>query len=172
MDINEYISTQMNGKIERRGNSPLAPAIITVAGAAILLLTLTAHTFDSLQATLLSIGFLVCATGLLWVILCLSKTLWHYYYLTSSSPMRKKTIYLSAEEYHRCTEMLTDGHPEDIASIRPVPSSNNVLHLVYSRDLGLVLLQTGRMDTSRLEPNSQVVALTGSDATTIAPLLR
>ena len=172
MELNEYITTQMTGKIERRGNSPLIPIITAVAGIAILILAFTSHPSETIQTTLLTIGFIATATGLIWSILCLSKTLWHYYYLPSSSPMRDKTLYLSPEDFRFCTEMLEKGTTDTLKTLCPVPSSNSVLRIVYSRDHSIALLQTGRMETSNLEPSSPIVTLTGIEVETLASLLR
>ena len=162
----------MTGKIERRGNSPLIPIITAVVGIVILILAYTRHLSETLQTTLLTIGFIATATGLVWAVLCLSKTLWHYYYLPSSSPMRDKTLYLSTEDFRFCTEMLEKGTINTLKTLCPIPSSNSVLHIVYSRDHSIALLQTGRMETSRLEPSSPVVTLTGIEVETLASLLR
>lgn len=172
MELINYISTQMNGKIERRGNSLLIPAITTATGIVVLCLAFTAHLSDIIQTTLLTIGFILVPAGLIWVVLCLSKTLWHYYYLPTSSPMQSKTLYLSAEEFHNCNEMLENGNIKELKTLSLIPSSNVALCIIYSRDHSIALLQAGRMDTSRLEPTSPVVTLTGADVGNIVPLLR
>ena len=172
MDLNEYITTQMSGKIERRGNSPLVPAITALAGISILILAYTSNTNEVIQTTLLTLGFIFTATGLIWSILCISKTLWHFHYLPTNSPMRDKTLYLSAEDFRYCSEMLESGNTDTLKTLCPVPTSNSVLRIIYSRDKNFALLQTGRMDTSQMEPSSPVVTLTGANVANIASLLR
>ncbi|MBQ9864665.1 MAG: hypothetical protein IJM33_04930 [Bacteroidales bacterium] len=171
MELNEYITTQMNGKIERRGNSPLAPIIITILGAALLLAAYTLHTSDTLQTTLLTLGFISAAVGVVWAVLCVTKTLWHYYYLPTASPMHDKTLYLSTEDFQFCTEALEKGDIKLLKTLSPVVSSNAVLRIVYSCDHSIALLQTGRMDTSRLETSSPVVTLMGEDLSAILSLI-
>ena len=172
MDINEYINTQMTGKIVRRGNSAVIPLIITFVGIAALVPAYTVFTTDTVQSTLLSIGFIFVAVGLIWAVLCFANILWHYHYLPTSSPMQSKTLYLQTEDFHYCNEMLESGNTQALKTLFRVPSSNNVLCIIYSRDHSIALLQAGRMETSRLEPTSPVVTLTGDDAKNIVPLLR
>ena len=172
MDLNEYITTQMSGKIERRGNSPLTPAITFAVGIISLFLAYTSHPSEDIQITLLTLGFILTATGLVWAILCITQTLWHYHYMPTNSPMRDKTLYLSTEDFHYCSEMLESGNTDTLKSISPLPSSNSVLRIVYSRDHSIALLQTCRMETSQMEPSSPVVTLRGDNVATIASLLQ
>lgn len=172
MDINEYITTQLSGKIERRGNSPLVPALIAITGITILIMAYSSNPSEVIQTTLLTLGFILAATGLIWSILCLSKTLWHYLYLPTNSPMRNKTLYLSTEDFHYCSEMLESDNISTLKTLCPVPTSNSVLRIVYSRDRSIALLQTCRMETSQMEPSSPVVTITGDNVATIASLLR
>ncbi|MBQ6068384.1 MAG: hypothetical protein IJK84_02680 [Bacteroidales bacterium] len=171
MNLNEYITTQINGKIERRGNSPLTPIIITILGAALLIAAYTLHTSDTLQTTLLTLGFIFAAVGVVWTVLCVTKTLWHYYYLPTSSPMHDKTLYLSTEDFNYCTEALEKGDIKLLKTLSPVVSSNTVLRIIYSHDRSIALLQTGRMDTSRIEASSPVVTLMGEDLAVISSLI-
>lgn len=172
MDIYEYISTQMSGKIERRSNSILVPVIVCAVGVICLVLAYTAHPSDALQITLLTLGFILSFTGLVWAILCATHTLWHYHYLPTNSPMRDRTLYLSAEDFRYCSEVLNSGKTDALKTLCPIPSSNSVLHIVYSRDMKFALLQSGHRDTSQMEPTSPVVTLTGNEVASISSLLR
>ncbi len=171
MDINEYINTNLNDKIQRRGNSPLIPVILAVAGIATLVAAYTAGMADTVQTTLLTIGFILATVGVVWAVLCFANVLWHYQYLPSSSPMRDTNIYLSSDDFRAVTDMLEKGHTDLPSTLSPVISSNTVLHIVYSRDMSIALLQTGRLETSRLEPASPVVVLTGADTNNISALI-
>lgn len=171
MNINEYINTHLNDKIQRRGNAPLVPIAIALVGIAANVLALTANVSDIIQTTLLTVGFILAATGLIWTVLCFSKVLWHYEYLPTSSTMHDKNIYLSPDDYHLCTDMLENGYTDLLNTLIPVISSNTVLHIVYSSDRSIALLQTGRLETSRIETSSPVVVLTGDSAKKINTLL-
>ena len=162
----------MAGKIERRSNSILVPVIVCAVGIISLILAYTAHPSDAFQIALLTLGFILSFTGLVWAILCVTHTLWHYHYLPTNSPMRDKTLYLSAEDFRYCSEVLNSNNTDSSKTLRPIPSSNSVLRIVYSRDMNFALLQSGHMDTSQIEPTSPVVTLSGSEVAGISSLLR
>ena len=162
----------MSGEIERRGNSPLTPAITSAVGIISLILAYTTHPSEDIEITLLSLGFILIVTGLLWAILCITQTLWHYHYLPTDSPMRNKTIYLSSEDSRYCSEMLGNGKTDTLKTLSSLPSSNSALRIVYSRDHSIALLQACRMETSQMEPSSPVVTLRGDNVVTIASLLQ
>lgn len=165
--IDEHIASEMQDSVSRRGNSPLSPIVFFAAGVVALCVAYSAHLDDSLQTALLSIGFIIAVFGLIWAILCFSKILWHYYYIPSKCKMKRQVIYLSADDFRRCSDALNANDISALAALHPVVSSNGELQTLVAADKSFALLQLGRQESSSFEPASPVVALKGYDVSLI-----
>lgn len=163
-NIDEYISGHMADKVVRKGKSPLIWILLTAIGVAALAASFTQGLTDSVQMLLLTIGVTAVLVGGVLTVLCLSKALWFYQYVPTGSRMRKKLIYLSAEDYAKGCETLTEGNYSRLGNLQPQVSSLLVLEAAWSSDGAFVLLQAGRHDSGRLLPETAVVRLEGADS--------
>ena len=155
--IEQYIQSQMAGRIERRGNSPVKGIILFVAGGIVLGLAFAGSFSSNLRTALLSLGFMAAAVGLVLAVLCLTGSLWHYYHVPTRENMRRRTVYLSMGDYERCKAALQGGDLTALSEAVPLVSSNLAIQAVYCRHM--VLLQAGRAEGAQLEPVTPVVAL-------------
>ena len=170
--IDQYIISKMQGKIERRANSPFWGIILFVAGIALVVLAFVIKMGDSVQTALLSVGVMSTLVGAIIAVLCVTKSLWHYHYLPSNSAMMQCRNYLSASDYQLAVDALRQGRLEALSAIHPVTSSNSVLHIVASKDGALALVQAGRLDSGEMEPGTEVITLSGTELPMLADLLK
>lgn len=167
-NINEYIATQMSGEMERKGKSPMLWIILTLIGVAAIVACFARGLSDSMQTLLLTVGVIALGVGVVFSVLCFTKTLWHYKYLPTGSPVSIKTVYLNTDDYRRCREALAENRHDILNTLTPQISTNSGVTVVRSRDAALVLLQAGRYDTGVFEPESPVVRLQADEAKTFA----
>ena len=74
--IDEYIATQMDGKLVRKGKNPLLWIVLALVGIALIVVCFSVRLDDSLQTLLLTLGAIATLVGIVLSALCLSKTLW------------------------------------------------------------------------------------------------
>lgn len=170
--IDEYIATEMGGKIVRKKKSPVGALLLLAVGAGMLILMRTANMGDSLQAASLTAGLICLAVGLILTAMHLSGALWRYCYATTGCRMVDKKVYLSTDDYHRAVEALSDGNKTSLSNLKSVVSSNGAVRVLRSKDGALALVQAGRFDTGHFEAETPVMTLVGMEAAPIESLCR
>lgn len=170
--IEEYIATEMGGKIDRKKNFPLLGLVLLAAGVAMLVLMAGIQNADSLQTFLLTAGMICVAVGFLLTAMGLSGALFHYRYAATGSRMKERKIYLNPEDYRTAHDALTTGTPSDLATVNPVVSSNCALRVLRSKDGSIALVQGGRFDTGHFEAETPVKVLVGTEVAAIEALCR
>ena len=170
--IEQYIETEMTGKIIRKRNSPLPYLLVLAVGIGFLLLMGTAHLGDSLSATCLTIGLIATALGLILTAMNFSGAMTHYVYLPTNSRMKEKKVYVSGDDYKDIADAIASGNLRPLATIRPVVSSNSAVRILASRDGACLLVQAVRDQNGHFEPETDVRPLSGTDAEAIQPLLK
>lgn len=170
--IEQYIDTEMSGKITRKRNSPLPGLLVLAVGIAMWVLLCTADLGDSLSATCLTVGLIATALGLILTAMNLSGALTHFVYLPTRSRMKEKKVYISGDDYKDIADAITNGNLQPLATIRPVVSSNSAVRILASRDGECVLVQAIRDQSGHFEPETPVIRLTGSEVTHIQALCK
>lgn len=170
--IEEYIATEMGGKIDRKKNFPLLGLILLAVGAVMLVLMAGIHNADSLQTFLLTAGMICVAVGFLLTAMGLSGAMFHYRYIATGSNMKERKVYLSIDDYHTACDALTASNPAALASMKPVVSSNSALRVLRSKDSSIALVQGGRYDTGHFDAETPVKVLVGTEVAAIEALCR
>lgn len=170
--IEQYIETEMSGKITRKKNSPLPSMLVLVIGVGLLVLLRTATMSDTLTTSCLTIGIICTALGLVLTAMNITGAMSHYVYLPTHSSMHEKKVYVSTEDYSLVVDAIENRNQRSLALLRPVVSSNSALRILASRDGDCALLQAGRYDTGHFEPETEVCLLTGTSAAAIQYLVR
>ena len=171
LNMEQYIDTELSGKITRKRNSPLPCLLVLAVGIGLLLLLHTSRMGDSLGTACLTVGIICTALGLILTVMNLSGAMTHFVYLPSHSRMREKKLYVSSDDYKDIADAVTDGNLQPLATLRSVVSSNSAVRILASRDSECVLLQAGRYDTGHFEAETDVRLLTGTSAAALQHLL-
>ena len=170
--IEQYIETEMNGKIARKKNSPLPALIVLAVGIVLLVLLRNVPMGDSLMATSLTFGIILTAVGLVLTAMNFSGAMSHFVYLPTRSKMREKKVYVGSDDYKDIADALVSGNLRMLATVRPVASSNSALRILASQDGACVLVQAVCEHSGHFEADSEVRLLTDGDAACLAPLLK
>ncbi len=170
--IDEYVAMQMGDKITIKANSLLPSLMVFAVGIGSLILIRTEGLPDVLMATLLTVGLIGTAVGMILTAMCLTKALYHYVYQPTDCRMRRCKCYLSNDDYRRCVEAFGVGDTNFLTTLQFVASSNNVLDILYSRDQTIALLQVGRYDYGPFRPETPVILLTGKEVSMLHTLCK
>ena len=170
--INEYIATEMGGKIEKKKDFPLVGLTLLIGGAIALVLMAGIHDADSLQTLLLTVGIISIAVGLVLTAMALSGSMWHYRYIATGSRMQDGKVYLSIDDYQTAVEALVSKDHGSLSHLKAVVSSNCALRVLRSKDGSIALVQAGRYDTGHFEEETPVVCLVGTEVAAIEALCR
>ncbi len=162
--IEQYIDTEMAGKIARKRNSPFIALLVLAVGLGMWGLLCTVNMEDSLSATCLTVALVCTALGLILTGMSLSGALTHFVYLPTHSRMREKKVYISGDDYKDIVEAVNNGNLQSLATMRPVVSSNSAIRILASRDGECVLVQAIRDQSSHFEPETEVRILAGPSA--------
>ena len=162
--IEQYIETEMSGKIAIKRNTPIPALLVLAVGIGTLALLRIVEMGDSLSATCLTIGVICTALGLILTAMNLSGALTHLVYLPTHSRMREKKVYISGDDYKDVVEAVNNGNLQSLATMRPVVSSNSAIRILASRDGECVLVQAIRDQSGHFEPETEVHILTGPSA--------
>ena len=162
--IEQYIDTEMSGKIARKRNSPLFALLVLAIGIGMLVLLRTVKMEDSLSATCLTLGLICAALGLILTAMSLSGAMTHFVYLPTHSRMREKKVYISGDDYKDVVEAVNNGNLQSLATMRPVVSANSAIRILASRDGECVLVQAIRDQSGHFEPETEVRILAGPSA--------
>lgn len=162
--IEQYIDTEMAGKIARKRNSPFIALLVLAVGLGMWGLLCTVNMEDCLSATCLTVALVCTALGLILTGMSLSGALTHFVYLPSHSRMREKKIYISGDDYKDIVEAVNDGNLQSLATMHPVVSSNSAIRILASRDGECVLVQAIRDQSGHFEPETEVRILAGPSA--------
>lgn len=170
--IDEYIATEMGGKIVRKRKSPIPYITILAVGILLLVLLHNIHAADSLQAFILTAGIICLAVGLVLTAVNISGAMWCYKYVSTGSSMKDKKVYLDINDYLKASEALRNGNTSSLAGLRAIVSSNNALRVLCSKDGSIALVQGGRYDTGQFEAETPVVCLVGTEVAAIEVLCK
>ena len=170
--IDEYIATEMGGKIDRKKDFPLVGLALLAIGAVLMVLMVNTHDADSLQTFLLTAGIICIALGLLLTAMHLGGAIWHYRYVATGSRMKDKKVYLDVDDYKKASDALNAGAKSELNELRPVVSSNGAMRVLRSKDGSIALVQAGRYDTGHFEEETPVVCLVGTEVAAIEVLCR
>lgn len=168
--IEQYIETKMSGKIARKKNSPLPALLVLAIGIGMLVLLRTVKMADSLSAASLTVGLIATVLGLILTAMTLSGAVTHFVYLPTRSRMREKKVYVSSSDYKDLVEVLGEGNPQALATLRPVVSSNCAVRLLASRDGECILAQAIQDQNGHFEPETEVYLLTDHSAAALRHL--
>lgn len=170
--IEQYIDTEMSGKIIRKRNSPLLSLLILAVGLGLLVLLCTAKMGDPLTTTCLTFCIICTALGIILTAMNLSGAMTHFVYLPTRSRMKEKKVYVSGDDYMDIADAVTSGNLQPLATIRPVVSSNSALRILASRDGECALVQAIRDQSGHFEPETEVQVLIGPAAAAIQHLMK
>ena len=170
--IEQYIDTEMTGKIARKRNSPLLSLLILAIGLGLLVLLCTEKMGDTLTATCLTFCIICTALGIILTGMNLSGAMTHFVYLPTRSRMKDKKVYVSGDDYKDISEAVTSGNLQPLSTIRSVVSSNSALRILASSDGECALVQTIRDQSGHFEPETEVRVLTGPAAAAIQHLVK
>lgn len=170
--IEQYIETEMSGKISRKRNSPLPSMLVLAVGIGLLVLLRVAKMGDSLGTASLTLGIIFTALGLIHTAMSLSGAMSHFVYLPTHSRMKEKKVYVSAGDYQDLADAIASGNLQPFATIRPVVSSNSALRILASHDGECALVQAIRDQSGHFEPETDVRLLTGPSAAAIQHLMK
>lgn len=170
--IEEFIIKEMDGKIQRKSQSPWPPIAIMLAGVALFVFIEHYPMHDSLLMLLLTASVTAMAVGIVFIVLSLTGTMSHYVYTPTRSKIKLRRLYLTSDDYNHCREALEQNTITELQSLQPVVSSNAALRIVFSRDLQVALLQAGRYDTGHFAPETAVRVLFGTEVDEIKGLCK
>ena len=170
--IEQYIETEMSGKITRKRNSPLPNLLVLAVGVGLLVLLRSMKMGDSLGTTCLTVGIICTALGLILTAMSLSGAMTHFVYLPTRSRMKEKKVYISGDDYKEIADAITSGNLQPLATIRPVVSSNSAVRILASRDGECALVQAICDQSGHFEPETDVRVLNGTAAAAIQHLIK
>ena len=165
--IEQYIETEMSGKITRKRNSPLPALLVLLVGVGMLVLLGAAKMDDSLSATCLTIGLLGTALGLILTAMNITGAMSHFVYQPTRSRMREKKVYVSGDDYNAIVEAIASGDTQPLAAICPVVSSNSAVRVLASSDGECALVQAIRDQNGHFEPETEVCLFSGASAAAV-----
>lgn len=170
--IEQYIETEMDGKIGRKRNSPLSALLVLAVGIGMWILLCTTRLSDSMSTACLTVGMITTALGLVLTAMHLSGAMTHFVYLPTHSRMREKRVYVSGADYKDLVEAIDSGNYESLATMRPVVSSNSAIRLLVSCDGECALVQAVRDEGGRFELDTEVGLTTGPSAAGLLHLIK
>ena len=170
--IEQYIDSEMSGKIAQKRNSPFLALLVLAVGIGTCVLLCTVKMEDSLSATCLTIGLICTVLGLILTAMNLSGALTHFVYLPTQSTMREKKVYISGDEYKEIVDAVNNGNLQSLTTMRPVVSSNSAIRILASLDGECVLVQAIRDQSGHFEPETEVCILTGLLAASLIHLTK
>lgn len=172
LDIEQYIEAQMSGTIIRKRDTLLPGLLVLAVGIGCLMLLRSEVMADVLMATCLTVGLIATVVGLILMAMNLSGALTHYVYKPTGSRMRNKMVYVNHDDYNDVVSAIVQHDMQSLASFRSVVGSNCALRLIVSRDGVCTLVQAGRCDSGRFEPETDVTCLTEKDSEVIKMLYK
>jgi hypothetical protein len=170
--IEQYIETEISGKISRKRNSPLPALMVLAVGICLLVLLRTTTLGDSLGTACLTVGIICIALGFVLTAMNLSGAMTHFVYLPTRSRMKEKKVYVSGDDYKDIADAIMSGNLQPLATIRPVVSSNSAVRILASCDGECVLIQAIRDQSGHFEPETEVRVLTSTAAAAIQHLMK
>lgn len=170
--IEEYINTEMNGKIVRKKNSPLPSSLVLAVGIGLLVLIRTKPLSDSLMATCLTIGLIATVVGLILTAMSITGAMTHFVYLPTRSRMKDRKVYVSGDDFKDIVEALGNGDLQTLATLRPVVSSNSAMRILVSADKECALVQAIRDQSGHFESETATKVLTGKEVAAVEHLLK
>ena len=167
--IEQYIETELSGKIARKRNTPLLALLVLAVGVGLLVLLGRVKMSDTLSATCLTVGLIATVVGLVLTAMNLSGAMTHFVYLPTHSRMCEKKVYPNIDDYRDIVEAINKrsarGHSftilRKLACMHPVVSSNTAVRLLASRDGECVLVQAVRDQNGHIETETGVRVITG-----------
>lgn len=159
--IEQYIETELSGKIARKRNTPLLALLVLAVGVGLLILLGRVKMSDTLSATCLTVGLIATVVGLVLTAMNLSGAMTHFVYLPTHSRMWEKKVYLNIDDYRDIVEAINNDEPQKLACMHPVVSSNTAVRLLASRDGECVLVQAVRDQNGHIETETGVRVITG-----------
>lgn len=170
--IEEYINTEMNGKIVRKKNSPLPSLLVLAVGIGLLVLIRTKPLSDSLMATCLTIGLIATVVGFILTAMSITGAMTHFVYLPTRSRMKDRKVYVSGDDFKDIVEALGNGDLQTLATLRPVVSSNSAMRILVSADKECALIQAIRDQSGHFESETAIKVLTGKEVAAVEHLLK
>lgn len=170
--IEQYIESELSDKILRKRNSPLPSLLVLALGIVMWVLLRTVDLGDSLSATCLTVGLIATVMGLILTAMSLSGAITHFVYQPTRSRMQEKKVYISSDDYRVIADAIASGNLQPLATIHPVVSSNSAIRILASRDGECALVQAIRDQSGHLEPETDVLTLTGTSAAAIQHLIK
>lgn len=176
--IDEYIATEMNGKIATKKKISLGGIVALVCGFALLALEhyyYSSHTFalsDTVVTLILTVGIVSLCAGLVFTLMSISGAISYNFYIPTSSRMKRQKCYLTAESYRKAIDALRNGGKEAMGQLQATVTSNHVLHMLRSKDEAFALVQVESFDLGHGELDTPVICLEGSEVAQLKSLLQ
>ncbi len=170
--IEQYIETEMSGKISKKRNSPLAPLTVLAVGIVLLVLLRTLKMGDSLSAGCLTVGMIATAVGFILTAMNFSGAMTHYVYLPTRSRMREKKVYVGVGDYRSIVDAIGGGDVQSLAAVHPVVSSNCAVRVIASVDGECALVQAVRDEGGRFTPETEVHLVAGASSSALLHLFK
>ncbi len=170
--IHQYIENQMSDVVAKKKQNPIPSMLVLAVGIVLLIMMRTSEASDSLRMIMLTVGIICTALGFILTAMNLSGSMWHFFYKPTSCRMKGTKIYLSASDYHTALDAINKNDILAISQLKPQVSGNGALDLLFSTDGACLLLQAGRFEGSRFEPETPVACFQGADALTIIKLCK
>jgi hypothetical protein len=170
--IEEHIAAEMGGKIACKHNSILAPLLVLCIGIGLLVLMTQSHLSDALSSACLTVGLIASAVGLILTAMNLSGALCHYTYVSTGSRMKDHKVYLTADDYRKAVDALSEGDTATLSDLHPVNSSNCALRILSSTDGSIALMQPMRDESGHLAPDAPVKCIVGTEVAHIKSLCK
>jgi hypothetical protein len=159
--IEQYIETELSGKIARKRNTPLLALLVLAVGVGLLVLLGRVKMSDTLSATCLTVGLIATVVGLVLTAMNLSGAMTHFVYLPTHSRMCEKKVYLYIDDYRDYVEAINNDELRKLACMHPVVSYNPEVRLLASSDGECVLVQAVRDQNGHIETETGVRVITG-----------
>jgi len=170
--IHQYIDNQMSDTVAKKKQNPLFGLLILAVGIVMLVLMRAMDAPDSLRMVMLTVGILCTAVGFIATAMNFSGALWHFVYKPTSCRMKDAKLYLSTSDYRTALDAIEASDGSALSRLKPLVSGNCALDVLYSTDGACMLLQAGRYEGSRFEPETAVVCFHGADALSIMKLCK
>lgn len=170
--IEQYIESEMSGKITRKKNSPVPSILVLAIGVGLLFLIRSVSLSDSLMVASLTIGIICTAVGLILTAMSLTGAMSHFVYLPTHSRMKEKKVYVSGDDYKDIVDAIVNCNLQSLATIRPVVSSNSAVRILASCDGECALIQAIRDQSGHFEPETDVRMLLANATSAVAHLLK
>ena len=161
--IEQYIATEMGGKIDKKRNSPVPALLVLAIGIGLLVVMKMASLGDALSATLLTVGLIATVVGIILTAMNLSGAMSHYQSVDTGRRFKDIKVYLCADDYRKALDALGGADKGVLERLKPVVSSNSALRIMRCVDGSMALVQPLCDTAGHLEPDGPTCCIVGAE---------